>query len=114
MVLEVSDPIGQRVLRLTMQDGHSNRLSQELFPYLRDSPAEASSSLRAANVPVAPSSSLRSARPTWHKAPSTRMTNTEGKQRIIVFVAGGMTYAEMRLAYTVGRALGKEIFIGAY
>jgi syntaxin-binding protein 1 len=38
--------------------------------------------------------------------------NTEGKQRMIVFVAGGMTYSEMRLAYTVGQSLGKEIFIG--
>jgi syntaxin-binding protein 1 len=31
---------------------------------------------------------------------------------MIVFVAGGITYSEMRLAYTVGQALGKEIFIG--
>jgi syntaxin-binding protein 1 len=38
--------------------------------------------------------------------------NTEGKQRMIIFVAGGITYSEMRLAYTVGQALGKEIFIG--
>jgi syntaxin-binding protein 1 len=41
------------------------------------------------------------------------MGNTEGKQRLILFVAGGMTYSEMRLAYSVGQALGKEIFIGA-
>jgi syntaxin-binding protein 1 len=31
---------------------------------------------------------------------------------MIIFVAGGITYSEMRLAYTVGQALGKEIFIG--
>lgn len=40
------------------------------------------------------------------------MGNTEGKQRLILFIAGGMTYSEMRLAYSVGAALGKEIFIG--
>lgn len=33
---------------------------------------------------------------------------------MILFVAGGMTYSEMRLAYTVGQALGKEIYIGDY
>ena len=40
------------------------------------------------------------------------MNNTEGRQRMIVFVAGGLTYSEIRCAYTVGQALGKEIFIG--
>jgi syntaxin-binding protein 1 len=33
---------------------------------------------------------------------------------MIIFVAGGMTYSEMRLAYTVGQQLGKEIFIGQW
>lgn len=32
---------------------------------------------------------------------------------MIIFVAGGMTYSEMRLAYTLGLAMGKEIFIGS-
>lgn len=40
------------------------------------------------------------------------MTNTEGKQRIILFIAGGVTYSEMRLAYTVGQSLGKDVYIG--
>jgi syntaxin-binding protein 1 len=39
--------------------------------------------------------------------------NTEGKQRLIIFVAGGVTYAEMRLAYTMGQSLGKDVYIGA-
>ena len=33
---------------------------------------------------------------------------------MIIFVAGGMTYSEMRLAYTVGQQLGKEVFIGEF
>lgn len=40
------------------------------------------------------------------------MTNTEGKQRIILFIAGGITYSEMRLAYTVGQSLGKDVYLG--
>lgn len=60
------------------------------------------------------SGSLRSARPTWHKAPSARAMNTEGKQRIILFVAGGVTYSEMRLAYAIGQNLGKDIYIGEF
>ncbi|RXK36602.1 syntaxin-binding protein 1 [Tremella mesenterica] len=102
------------VVQMALEDHHANRLDQTLFPFVRDIPPELSNTLRGgAPPPPAPSSSLRSARPTWHKAPSARMTNTEGKQRMILFVAGGMTYSEMRLAYTVGQALGKEIFIGS-
>ena len=95
------------------QDHHNNRLDQTLFPFIKDTPPELAISARnSTNAPVQPSSSLRSARPTWHKGPSARGVNTEGKQRMIIFVAGGMTYSEMRLAYTVGQQLGKEIFIG--
>lgn len=40
--------------------------------------------------------------------------NTEGKQRLIIFVAGGVTYAEMRLAYVMGQSLGKDVYIGEH
>lgn len=102
------------------KDHVGNRLDQNLFPFVKDPPAELSSGGQSARSygtgglsPVAPSGSLRSARPTWHKAPSARMTNTEGKQRMIIFVAGGVTYSEIRLAYTLGQTLGKDIYIGA-
>lgn len=87
-------------------------------------------------------SSLRSARPTWHqKSRSTaavppaapgaggagvggalaqpgsktalaEMSNPNA-QRVIVFVAGGMTYSEMRTAYLCGRRLSADVYIGA-
>ncbi|CAD6581232.1 MAG: vacuolar sorting protein VPS33/slp1 [Tremellales sp. Tagirdzhanova-0007] len=103
------------VIQMVLEDHDNNRLDQSTFPFVKEAPPELSHSLRAgglAAIPPPPSSSLRSSRPTWHKAPSARIGNTEGKQRLILFVAGGMTYSEMRLAYTVGQALGKEIFIG--
>lgn len=84
------------------------------FPFLRDIPQEFNTSLRGGNVP-APSAqggtSLRSARPTWHKASSAR-NNSEGRQRYIIFVAGGVTYSEIRQAYVLSEALGKDIIIG--
>jgi syntaxin-binding protein 1 len=98
------------VIRSILEDHHNNKLDQTNFPYLRDAPVEAGATRGGA--PQAPTTSLRSARPTWHKAPSARLNNTEGKQRMILFVAGGITYSEMRLAYTIGRALGKEVIIG--
>ncbi|KAK8849808.1 hypothetical protein IAR55_005144 [Kwoniella newhampshirensis] len=104
------------VVQIVLEDQHNNRLDQTTFPYVKDAPAEATATLRGGSsslAPPTPSGSLRSARPTWHKAPSARMNNTEGRQRMIIFVAGGMTYSEMRCAYTVGQALGKEIIIGS-
>jgi len=97
------------------KDHNYNRLDQTMFPFVKDIPPELTSSQRpgvSAAPPPSASSSLRSARPTWHKAPAARVGNTEGTQRLILFIAGGMTYSEMRLAYTIGQALGKEVFIG--
>ena len=72
----------------------------------------------AAAVPGAPKPgapapgpvSLRS-KPQWTK--SGRQTGSnETRQRVLVFVAGGMTYSEMRTAYELSRQLGKDVFIG--
>ncbi|RSH93130.1 vacuolar sorting protein VPS33/slp1 [Saitozyma podzolica] len=102
------------VAQVILEDHSHNRLEQSLFPFTKDVPPELNPSLRGGgHAPApAPSSSLRSARPTWHKAPSARAANTEGRQRLILFVAGGITYSEMRLAYTIGQSLGKDVYIG--
>ncbi len=95
----------------------NNRLDQSLFPYVKDAPADLTAPSSGRPLSSTPSvnqgSSLRTARPTWHKAPSTRIAaQTEGRQRIILFVAGGITYSEQRMAYLVGKALNKEVIIG--
>lgn len=105
------------VVQIMVEEHVGNRLDQHQFPYMRDSPAETSQSLRGGNS-LAPANlnggtSLRSARPTWHKAPSARAANSDSKQRLVIFVAGGVTYSELRQAYVLSQALGKDIYIGS-
>lgn len=94
----------------------NGRLDQQAFPYVKDSPTNlaSSSSLRSAPAtPITPTSgSLRSAKPSWHKAAPKTGTTAEIRQRVLVFVAGGMTYSEMREAYLLSKSLNKDIIIG--
>lgn len=85
-----------------------------MFPYVREpattiTATSSVSSLRSTTP--APTSSLRSAKPSWHRTPQ-RNQAVDIKQRYIVFVAGGMTYSEMREVYQVSTPSGKDIFIG--
>jgi syntaxin-binding protein 1 len=82
-----------------------------------------------ATPPRAQASSLRSAKPTWHqKGRQAGGTGGSGsgtgsfgsmggldtsRQRIIVFVAGGMTYSEIRSAYQLSDRLGRDVYIGS-
>lgn len=53
--------------------------------------------------------SLRSAnKPTWAR---TRPVTQEPRQRIIVFMAGGATYAEARACYEVAQSQNREIYL---
>lgn len=58
-----------------------------------------------------PAGSLRSAKPSWHRAARPNAT-VENKPRILVFVAGGMTYSEIREVYQLSTSLNKDIYIG--
>jgi syntaxin-binding protein 1 len=61
--------------------------------------------------PPPQTTSLRSQKPAWHRAPKTA-TVPDNRERIIVFVAGGMTYSEMREIYHLSDTLQKDIYIG--
>jgi syntaxin-binding protein 1 len=61
---------------------------------------------------MTPTTSLRSAKPSWHRAARPGGAAVETRQRLLVFVAGGMTYSEMREMYLLSNQLGKDIFIG--
>jgi syntaxin-binding protein 1 len=53
-------------------------------------------------------SSLRSARPNWV---TNRSMSTEPRQRIIVFMAGGATYAEARACYEITNSTSRDVFL---
>lgn len=58
---------------------------------------------------TAQQSSLRTAnKPTWAR---TRPVTNDQRQRILVFVAGGATYAEARACYQVSQNASKEVFL---
>ncbi|KAG8767035.1 vacuolar sorting protein VPS33/slp1 [Ceratobasidium sp. 428] len=112
----------QPVLHTVLEDHFSGKLDASAFPYVRDAPPSAAplgsslGSFRASPQPAAQTgaapTSLRSQRPGWHKAP-VRGAGEPVKQRVIVFMAGGMTYSEMRAVYTMSNTLNKDIYIGS-
>lgn len=77
---------------------------------MRDAPVDVAASVKS---PVASTpGSLRSAKPVWTTRGSERKIINEPKQRIIVFIAGGLCYSEIRAAYKVSESANKDIFIG--
>ncbi|KAH8832694.1 Sec1-like protein [Flagelloscypha sp. PMI_526] len=111
------------LLRMVIEDNNNNKLDQSLFPYTKDAPssltAATSGSLRSGNSPLRsqtpqqPASSLRSARPGWVNKSAPSQRNLENRQRVIVFVAGGMTYSESRECYKLSNSLNKDVIIGS-
>lgn len=84
-------------------------MDQSHFPYVKDAPVTSSASTRGLST-GAPGS-LRSARPQWTSSRSARNV-AQPKQRMIVFVAGGLTYSEVRIAYKISEVSNKDVFIG--
>jgi syntaxin-binding protein 1 len=93
------------------QEHVANKLDSTLFPYVKDPPS-ALSPVASLKQTTPQTTSLRSAKPSWHKAVRPNAA-VENKQRVIVFMAGGMTYSEIREAYSLSTSLNKEIYIGA-
>ncbi|EME40580.1 hypothetical protein DOTSEDRAFT_74207 [Dothistroma septosporum NZE10] len=87
-----------------MLEAHASKtLDATTFPYTRP-PLDSGDDMTQQSA-----TSLRSAKPTWAK---TRMnTNTENKQRVVVFMAGGATYSEARVCYETGRQTNREVFL---
>ncbi|KAH8696119.1 Sec1 family superfamily [Talaromyces proteolyticus] len=55
-------------------------------------------------------SSLRSAKPTWAR---TRSSGDQPRQRILVFMAGGASFAEARACYEITQASAKDVFLAS-
>ncbi|KAG2757041.1 Sec1-like protein [Suillus brevipes Sb2] len=99
------------LLRTVIEEHCANKLDPALFPYVKDSPAVLSPAASLKQT-TPQTTSLRSAKPSWHKAVRPNV-HAESKQRVIVFVVGGMTYSEIREAYSLSTSLNKDIYIGS-
>ncbi|TFK74997.1 Sec1-like snare protein [Pluteus cervinus] len=98
--------------RIMLEEHVGNRLDVALFPYVKESPGNSqAASLRAQPVQQAPTS-LRSQKPAWHRAAKPAAVS-DNRQRVIVFIAGGVTYSEIREAYNLSTSLNKDIYIGS-
>ncbi|PAV20211.1 Sec1-like snare [Pyrrhoderma noxium] len=106
------------VLQTVVDDHISGKLDTSIFPYVKDSPLQNTSSSKP-TTPIPQTTSLRSTRPTWHKAPkpgaggSSPSTSSAPRDRLLVFVLGGMTYSEMRTCYARSEALNKDVYVGS-
>ncbi|CDW98637.1 hypothetical protein [Sporisorium scitamineum] len=133
----------QPLVKLMVEDHFAGKLEQVTYPYVRDAPPEtatgglslpvqtsalarvglggaassANSSASAGGAGRTQPSSLRSAKPTWHQkargGSNVGVERLENRQRVLLFVAGGMTYSEMRSAYQISERLGKDVYIGS-
>ncbi|KAI0339658.1 Sec1-like protein [Trametopsis cervina] len=98
------------LLSTVLEEHVNNRLDPTLFPYVKDAPTlTPAPSLKATHSTG--SQSLRSQKPVWHRA--ARPGAQDNRQRLMIFVAGGMTYSEMRETYLLSNSLNKDIIIGS-
>ncbi|KAG9032897.1 vacuolar sorting protein VPS33/slp1 [Serendipita sp. 407] len=90
----------------------ANKLDPSLFPYVKDPGASAPSPTKTSSA--APPTSLRN-KATWTKAGARPAAGgrADNRQRVFVFVAGGMTYSEIRCAYEISASTPKDVYIGA-
>ncbi|KAK9450882.1 Sec1-like protein [Limtongia smithiae] len=85
-----------------------NILDPALFPFITDPSVSADSLSYAASTS---STTLpRRTKAQWHDRSPVR---GPPPQRIFVFIAGGMTYAETRVAYEISKKFNKDVIIGS-
>jgi syntaxin-binding protein 1 len=89
----------------SLLDAHvAGTLDPASFPYANQADAPSQPDPGAG----ASAASLRSAKPTWARG---RLAAVEPRQRIVVFVAGGATWAEARAAYEVAATTSRDVVL---
>ncbi|CAO3662477.1 unnamed protein product [Umbelopsis vinacea] len=87
------------------------------FPYTRQSDAEMhDDSQKSGSTVPATGVSLRTTKPTWSNKKTNSMGGTPRNPtgaKLIIFVAGGMTYSEIRSAYEIADMHNREVIIGS-
>lgn len=90
------------------------QLDEESFPYFRDKPVE-DENVVAMDSANNQQTSLRNQRikASW-ATPSNKAGSIRPKQRVFCYIAGGMTYTEMKSVYKLSEeSSNKEFFIGS-
>jgi syntaxin-binding protein 1 len=98
---EVSLSRFEPTMRYMLEEACAGTLDPTLFPPVKPH-------LDTANVGVSQTSLRNTGKPTWAQ---TRAQSNKPRQRIIVFMAGGATYAESRACYEISHMMGKEVFL---
>ncbi|KAG6866598.1 hypothetical protein C0991_002088 [Blastosporella zonata] len=99
-------------LKLILEEHVAGKLDSSVFPYAKEAPSAAPLPSGLRSPPPQPTS-LRSLKPSWHKAPKPGALQSEVRGRLIVFVAGGATFSELRECYQLSSALNKDIYLGS-
>jgi syntaxin-binding protein 1 len=103
------------VVKDIMEDAISGTLDSKLYPF-----APGTASTQSAERGPAGDAEARSARWTWHHKDKghqkEQATVARTGPRLIIFIAGGVTYSELRCAYEVSSdesSKGWEVVIGS-
>ncbi|EXJ84298.1 hypothetical protein A1O3_04965 [Capronia epimyces CBS 606.96] len=100
---EVSLSRFEPAVRYMLEEQCQGTLDPNVFPPVKPHLNDPNSQMNTAQT------SLRNAgKPTWAQA---RSQSNKPRQRIIVFIAGGATYAEARACHDVSSMAGKEVFL---
>lgn len=94
-------------LKLMLEEQIRGILDPTVFPYTRPH-TDSDSTLTHDGAGGLSQASLRSAKPTWAR---TRSSADQPRQRLIVLMAGGATYAEARACYEISQSFGKDVFL---
>ncbi|KAI0244684.1 syntaxin binding protein 1 [Massospora cicadina] len=85
-----------------VQDQISKAITSEEFPLVKEHESKEIKN---------PVRSLRVNKPTWQKKSDAGTFKTQGG-RILVFVAGGLTYSEIRSVYEISKVVKRDVYIG--
>ncbi|CAA21822.1 SNARE binding protein Sec1 [Schizosaccharomyces pombe] len=90
-------------LKVVLENLIQDKLDPELFPYVRNTTPQTEVSMEQ--------TSLRSSRPSWTRSRS--MASKLPREKMLVFVAGGTTFSELRTCYELSDKYNKDIYIGS-
>jgi syntaxin-binding protein 1 len=96
------------LLKQIIEDASSNTLSNTDFPFIKE-PSSAPSTNKKEEVSL-----RKGSQPRWANKGKERKSeiSNSGGDRIIIFIAGGITYSEMRCVYEISQKLNREVILG--